>query len=141
MSALYETRVTAVGGRNGAVCSDDGLLELALALPRELGGRGNATNPEQLFAAGYAACFGNAVIHVARSKNTTIKDHDVRVAAKVGMIPNGIGAFSLTVALEVTIAGVAQAVAEQVVADAHKVCPYSNAVKGNIEVALSTRTS
>lgn len=140
MSALYDTRVTAVGGRNGVVRSDDGLLELSLALPEALGGRGDATNPEQLFAAGYAACFGNAVIHVTRSKDTKVRDHEVMVAATVGMTPNGSGGFGLTVALDVTIAGVSREVAEQIVADAHSVCPYSNAVKGNIDVVLSVQT-
>jgi Ohr subfamily peroxiredoxin len=129
-----------VGGRNGVVRSDDGLLELTLALPEALGGRGGGTNPEQLFAAGYAACFGNAVIHVTRSKDTKIMDDEVRVVATVGLTPNGSGGFGLSVALDVTIAGVSQAVAEQIVADAHRVCPYSNALKGNIDVVLSVGT-
>jgi Ohr subfamily peroxiredoxin len=140
MSVLYATEVTAVGGRNGVVRSDDGLLELTLALPEALGGRGGATNPEQLFAAGYAACFGNALIHVTRSQDTKVRDHDVTVVATVGMTSNGSGGFGLTVALDVTIAGVSRAVAEQIVADAHRVCPYSNAVKGNIDVILSVGT-
>lgn len=137
MSTLYSTTVNAVGGRSGTVKSDDGLLELKLALPQKLGGKGDATNPEQLFAAGYAACFGNAVIHVTRNKDNKVKDDDVTVVATIGMAPNDAGGFGLTVALDVTIAGVSQADAEEVVAAAHQVCPYSNAVKGNIDVKIT----
>jgi len=137
MSTLYSTTVNAVGGRSGTVKSDDGLLELPLALPKKLGGKGDATNPEQLFAAGYAACFGNAVIHVTRNKDHKVKDDDITVEATVGMSPNGTGGFGLTVALDVTIAGVSQAEAEDVVAAAHQACPYSNAVKGNIDVKIT----
>ncbi len=140
MSALYSTKVTATGGRSGTVRSDDGLIGLQLAMPAALGGKGGATNPEQLFAAGYAACFGNAVIHVTRNKDKKIRDNDVDVAATVGMEPNGSGGFALTVALDVTITGVDQAIAEEIVAEAHKVCPYSNATRGNIDVALSVHT-
>ena len=140
MSAIYSTTVTAVGGRAGTVKSDDGLLELNLSLPKKLGGKEEATNPEQLFAAGYAACFGNAVIHVTRNKDNKIKDDDVAVIAMVGMAPNGNGGFALTVALDITIAGVDQASAEEIVAAAHEACPYSNAVKGNIDVELSVKT-
>jgi Ohr subfamily peroxiredoxin len=140
MSALYSTRVTAVGGRNGTVRSDDGLVDLQLALPPGLGGKGGATNPEQLFAAGYAACFGNAVIHVTRNREAKIRDNDVEVIATVGITPNGSGGFGLTVALDVTLAGVDQAKAEEFVAEAHKVCPYSNATRGNIDVSLSVHT-
>lgn len=137
MSTLYSTKVTAVGGRAGTVRSDDGLLDLSLALPTPLGGKGDATNPEQLFAAGYAACFENAVIHVTRSASDKVKDDDIVVVAEVGMQPNGAGGFALTVALDVTITGLDQATAEDVVAKAHAVCPYSNAVKGNIDVAIA----
>ncbi|WP_454883371.1 organic hydroperoxide resistance protein [Sphingomonas oryzagri] len=138
MSELYSTTVTAIGGRNGTARSEDGLLDLHLALPKSLGGQGDATNPEQLFGAGYAACFGNAVIHVTRNKEKKIQDNDVEVIATVGMSPNGSGGFGLSVKLDVTIAGVDQAAAEAIVADAHKACPYSNAVRGNIDVTLST---
>lgn len=137
MSTLYSTRVTAIGGRAGTVKSDDGLLDLSLALPAALGGKGDATNPEQLFAAGYAACFENAVIHVTRSASDKVRDDDIVVVADVGMQPNGEGGFALTVALDVTITGLDQATAEDVVARAHAVCPYSNAVKGNIDVAIA----
>ncbi len=140
MSTLYSTKVTAVGGRNGTIRSDDGLLDLPLALPKALGGKGGATNPEQLFAAGYAACFGNAVIHSTRNKESKIQDNDIDVVATVGMEPNGSGGFALTVALDVTISGVDLATAEAIVSEAHKVCPYSNAVRGNINVALNVNT-
>lgn len=140
MRALYSTTVNAVGGRNGTVRSTDGLLDLTLAMPSALGGRGGATNPEQLFAAGYAACFGNALIHVARNKEHKIKDGDVEVRATVGLEPNGSGGFALAVALDVTLAGVDQATAEAIVAQAHEVCPYSNATRGNIDVVLSVKT-
>lgn len=85
MSTIYSATVTAVGGRAGTVKSDDGLLGLNLSLPKKLGGKEDATNPEQLFAAGYAACFGNAVIHVTRNKDNKVKDDDVAVVATVGM--------------------------------------------------------
>jgi Ohr subfamily peroxiredoxin len=137
MSTLYSTKVTAVGGRNGTVRSDDGLLVLSLALPEVLGGRGKATNPEQLFAAGYAACFENAVIHVARNQSSKVKDDAIEVVAEVGLMPNNEGGFALTVTLNVSIAGLDRETAERVVQQAHAVCPYSNAVKGNIDVAIA----
>ncbi|KAF1697282.1 Ohr subfamily peroxiredoxin [Pseudoxanthomonas jiangsuensis] len=139
MNPLYSTRITAIGGRSGSVRSDDGLLELPLALPKALGGAGAATNPEQLFAAGYAACFGNAVIHGTRGQQKKIRDDEVEVAATVGLVPDANGGFALTVAMEVTLAGVDQAEAEAIVAAAHRICPYSNAIKGNIDVAFSVR--
>ena len=140
MSALYSTTVNAIGGRNGTAKSADGLLDLGLAMPGSFGGKGGATNPEQLFAAGYAACFGNAVIHVARKKDRAIRDEDVEVAANVGLMPNDSGGFALAVALDVTLTGVDQATAEAIVDEAHQVCPYSNATRGNVDVALSVKT-
>lgn len=139
MSTLYSTKVTATGGRSGRVASDDGLLELDLAMPESLGGKGGATNPEQLFAAGYAACFGNAVIHVTRNTHK-IADDDVTVTGTVSMAPNANGGFQLAVALDVAIAGVDQETAEEIVEKAHQACPYSNAVRGNIDVAISVRS-
>ncbi|GLK82878.1 organic hydroperoxide resistance protein [Ancylobacter defluvii] len=136
MSTLYSTKVAAIGGRSGTVRSEDGLLDLPLALPTTMGGKGGATNPEQLFAAGYAACFENAVIHVTRNKTTRVKDADIVVVAEVGLSPNGSGGFALSVALDVTITGVDQATAEEIVQAAHATCPYSNAVKDNIDVAI-----
>lgn len=139
MTTLYSTTVKATGGRNGTVRSDDGLLDLALAMPRNLGGKGDATNPEQLFAAGYAACFGNAVIEATRKAEHRITDDAVDVAARVEMRTDAGGAFGLAVALEVTIAGVDLESAQAIVARAHQICPYSNATRGNVEVALSVR--
>ena len=139
MKILYPAQVPATGGRSGCVASDDGLLEVDLALPAALGGKGGATNPEQLFAAGYAACFGNAVIHVTRNTHK-IADDDVTVIGTVSMSPNAEGGFVLSVALDVAVAGVDQDTAEKIVAQAHEVCPYSNAVRGNVDVELSVRT-
>ncbi|OAN90606.1 Ohr subfamily peroxiredoxin [Marinobacter sp. EhC06] len=140
MSTLYTATATATGGRNGAVRSDDGQLDLELALPVSMGGKGGATNPEQLFAAGYAACFGNAVIHATRKEEVKVRDNDVEVTATVGIGPNDSGGFGLTVALDVTLAGVDQITAEKIVTAAHEVCPYSNATRGNVDVKLSVFT-
>jgi len=140
MSALYTTKAIAVGGRQGTVRTEDGLLDVQLALPASLGGKGGATNPEQLFAAGYAACFENAVIHVSRGKDARVGDKDIVVEATVGLLPNGAGGFVLSVAMDVAITGLDQATAEEIVATAHAVCPYSNAIKGNIDVAISVTT-
>lgn len=133
MSALYSTRASALSGRNGQVSSDDGKLSLSLSYPKELGGTGEATNPEQLFAAGYAACFSNAILHVAREQKLALKQ--APVSAQVGLIANQAGGFGLTVSLSVTL-DLAQDAAQQLVTIAHQVCPYSNAVRGNIDVAL-----
>jgi Ohr subfamily peroxiredoxin len=141
METLYSTRVTAIGGRSGTIRSDDGLLDLSLALPKSMGGKGGATNPEQLFAAGYAACFENAVIHVARNKAAKVKDDGVVVIAEVALLPNGSGGFVLSVALDVAITGLDLATAEEIVQAAHATCPYSNAVKGNIDVAITVTTN
>lgn len=136
MSHLYTTRVNAYGGRSGTIKSEDGILDMPLAMPKELGGKGGATNPEQLFAAGYAACFENAVIHVTRGQADKVRDNDIEVACEVGLLPNGEGGFKLAVTLEVEIAGVDQAKAEEIVKAAHAVCPYSNAIRGNVDVNL-----
>jgi len=88
MGHLYTTKVTAIGGRSGTVRSEDGILDLQLAMPKELGGKGGATNPEQLFAAGYAACFENAVIHVTRAQADRVRDEDVEVTGEVGLLPD-----------------------------------------------------
>lgn len=140
MSHLYTTRVTAVGGRSGTIKSEDGILDLQLAMPKELGGKGGATNPEQLFAAGYAACFENAVIHVTRAQEDKARDNDIEVVGEVGLLPNGVGGFNLAVTLDVEIAGFDQAKAEEIVQAAHAVCPYSNAIKGNVDVKIKVST-
>jgi len=131
---MYSTKVTASGGRHGHIRSEDGLLDLKLALPRELGGKGDATNPEQLFAGGYAACFESALLRVSREAGLRFADPDVEVTAEVGIRRNDAGAFVLSAALAITIAGVDQKKAEDLVEAAHKICPYSNAIRGNVDV-------
>jgi lipoyl-dependent peroxiredoxin len=140
MNVVYSTTVSAVGGRDGTVRSDDGILDLKVALPHSLGGEGGATNPEQLFAGGYAACFANAVIHATRSKTHELVDQDIEVIAEVDLGANLDGSFELSLSLIVMIAGVGQETAEQIVNSAHAICPYSNAVRGNINVSTSVIT-
>ncbi|MET9231385.1 organic hydroperoxide resistance protein [Lentzea sp. NPDC003310] len=137
MEALYTAEATAYGeGRNGEVRSSDGVIDEVLSVPKEMGGPGgDATNPEQLFAAGYSACFNSAIAAVARAGKIQIASSEV--TAKVGIGSNGAGGFQLAVELAVTIPGLDQAVAEKLVEQAHQVCPYSNATRGNIEVALT----
>lgn len=130
---LYTATATAIGGRDGKARSDDGKLEVAIAPPRELGGNGAGTNPEQLFAAGYAACFGSALSHVARLQK--IQTGPVAVTAKVAIGPAGAG-FGLAVELVVDVPELDRASAEALIATAHQVCPYSNATRGNIAVDL-----
>jgi osmotically inducible protein OsmC len=135
MASLYSTKVTATGGRHGSIRSEDGLLDLKLALPRALGGMGDATNPEQLFAGGYAACFENALLHVSRDTGHRFADDDIDVVAKIDLSRNETGGFVLAAALAVTIAGIDQQAAERLVQGAHAICPYSNAIRGNVDVA------
>jgi lipoyl-dependent peroxiredoxin len=137
VSTLYSAKVTASGGRHGSIRSDDGLLELKLALPKSLGGTGGATNPEQLFAGGYAACFENALLRVSREAGHRFADDDVEVVAEIGLSRNDAGAFVLSAALAVTIAGVDAPTAESLVQGAHAICPYSNAIKGNVDVGTT----
>ncbi|MBN9232721.1 MULTISPECIES: organic hydroperoxide resistance protein [Phyllobacteriaceae] len=137
MSALYSTEARAVGGRAGHVKSSDGLISLDLAMPKELGGKGGATNPEQLFAAGYSACFESAMRFIAGKQKLSLTD--AAVTAKIDLLPNGEGGFRLGAALTAETKGLDQAAAEALVAAAHKVCPYSNALKGNVDVALSVQ--
>ena len=134
---VYSTKVTATGGRHGTIRSQDGLLDLKLALPLTLGGKGDATNPEQLFAGGYAACFENALFHVSREARRHFADSDIEVVAQIGLSRNESGAFLLSAALAVTMAGVDQKTAEQFVDGAHAICPYSNAIKGNVDVQIA----
>lgn len=136
MSDLYTAAVTAVGGRQGRILSADGVLDLPLALPKELGGPGGAvTNPEQLFAAGYAACFENALLRVARERKAPIRDSSV--TAHVGIGRGVDGFFRLSVAMDVSIPGRDPAEVEEMVRIAHEeVCPYSRATRGNLDVAF-----
>jgi lipoyl-dependent peroxiredoxin len=137
MSNLYFTKVTATGGRHGHIRSEDGLLEMKLALPRELGGKGDATNPETLFAGGYAACFENALLRVSREKGLRFADGDVEVIAEIGLSRNDSGNFVLSAALAVAVTGVDQKTAEDLAESAHQICPYSNAIRGNVEVGIT----
>jgi lipoyl-dependent peroxiredoxin len=135
MKALYTAAATATGGRQGRVRSTDGVLALDLALPTELGGPGGAaTNPEQLFAAGYAACFDNAMRRVAREQKTPIGQ--TSVTARIGIGRNDAGYYELGAELHVQLPDLEREVAEQIVARAHQICPYSNAVRGNLDVKV-----
>jgi lipoyl-dependent peroxiredoxin len=136
-NTLYSTKVTATGGRNGSIRSDAGLLDLKLAMPRTLGGKGDATNPEQLFAGGYAACFENALLRVSRETRHHFVDGDVEVVAEIGLSRNDSGAFVLSAALSVTMAGIDRLTAEQLVKRADAICPYSNAIRGNVDVQIA----
>ena len=136
-NTLYSTKVTATGGRHGNIRSDDGHLDIKLALPRQLGGKGDATNPETLFAGGYAACFENALLRVSREGGLRLADEDVKVIAEIGLSRNESGGFVLSAALEVTVTGVNQKKAEELVESAHKICPHSNAIRGNVDVAIT----
>ena len=137
MKIFYTSIATATGdGReNGHVRSSDGVIDVEIAVPVELGGKGGATNPEQLFAAGYSACFLNALRRVARRAGADVDGTEV--TAEVGIGAAGEGAFGLAVTLRVLVPKVERDRAEELVAAAHKVCPYSNATRGNIEVALA----
>src|SRR4051794_21209424 len=136
MAAVYTAVATATGeGRNGHARSSDGLVDVDLATSKEMGGAGGATNPEQLFAAGYAACFHSALKVVGRREKADV-DGSV-VDAEVGIGPTARGGWGVEGALNVPLPQVDPAAAERIVAAAHEVCPYSNATRGNIEVTLS----
>jgi len=134
--ALYTAHATATGGREGAARSDDGVLDIKLTTPKELGGAGGAgTNPEQLFAAGYSACFLGAMKFVAGQEKIALPA-DVSIAGSVGIgqIPGG---FGIEVELKIALPGMDRAAAQALVDKAHQVCPYSNATRGNIDVTLT----
>jgi Ohr subfamily peroxiredoxin len=132
---LYTAQALATGeGRAGHVASDDGIIDLDLAFPKELGGAGGASNPEQLFAAGYSACFHSALLRVA--KEAGVPTAGSSVTARVGLGPNAQGGFGIAVALTVSLPGVDNEAATKLVEAAHQVCPYSNATRGNIDVVL-----
>lgn len=136
MDALYTATATARGGRNGEVATDDGIVKFRLSIPKSMGGPGapGTTNPEQLFASGYAACFGSAVEFVARQKKVQLQT--VEVTAHVGIGAKAGGGFQLGANLDVRLPGVDRATAQSLVDAAHQVCPYSNATRGNMEVNL-----
>ena len=131
---IYTAHAHTTGGRDGRSVSDDGLLDVKLSPPKAMGGAGNATNPEQLFAAGYSACFMGALKHVAGMKKIAVPaDAAIDASVDIGPIPAG---FGIAAKLVVSLPGLERAVAEDLVNTAHQVCPYSNATRGNIEVTL-----
>ncbi|MFS1513353.1 organic hydroperoxide resistance protein [Chengkuizengella sp. SCS-71B] len=135
MEVLYTATATATGGRDGKVISDDNVINLDLKTPKELGGPGgHATNPEQLFAAGYSACFDSALKVVLRNKKVEVKSTAVTGKVSIGKDPEG--GFKIGAELLVKIEGIEQAQALELVKAAHQVCPYSKATRGNIEVKL-----
>ncbi len=136
MKTIYTTSAVASGnGRDGRIASLDGLLAADVRMPPELGGQGGATNPEQLFAAGYAACFHSALKLVAGAHDADTSDSEVVADVSLGALDGG--AFGLSVSLEVSLPALEPGDAQALVERAHQVCPYSNAVRGNVEVSLS----
>ncbi|MDT9696762.1 organic hydroperoxide resistance protein [Streptomyces sp. P17] len=131
---MYVAEATAHGGRDGYVTSQDGQLQLRVAMPPQLGGDGNGTNPEQLFAAGYSSCFHNALVLVGRRAGFDLSASTV--AAKVGIGPNKQQGYGLAVALSVSLPVLDADMAAKLVDAAHEVCPYSNATRGNIDVTI-----
>jgi Ohr subfamily peroxiredoxin len=132
---LYTARTHTTSGRDGRATSDDGMLDVQLNPPKSLGGNGSATNPEQLFAAGYSACFLSAVKFVAGQKKITVPaDASIDARVDLGPIPQG---FGLRVELVIHLPGMERGFAEDLVNAAHQVCPYSNATRGNIDVVLT----
>lgn len=135
MKTLYTATVTATGGRDGRAVSSDNILDVKLATPKELGGAGGAaTNPEQLFAAGYSACFIGALKFVAGQTKAALPA-DTAITAEVG-IGQIEGGFGLDIDLRISLPGLEQSAAQALVDAAHKVCPYSNATRGNVDVRL-----
>jgi Ohr subfamily peroxiredoxin len=136
MATIYTAEALSTGaGRNGHVRTSEGTLDLDMAIPKEMGGSGAGANPELLFAAGYAACFHSALQGVARAAKVSLGDSSV--GARVGIGPNDAGGFALTVHLEVVIPDLPHEQAQALADEAHTVCPYSNATRGNIDVTVS----
>ena len=138
MKPLYTAHGSATGGREGHGASSDNIVDVTLTTPKELGGNGaTGTNPEQLFAIGYSACFLGAMKFVAGQEKTKVPD-DAKVAADVGIGPRDDGTgFGITVALTITVPGMAKAEAEELVRKADVVCPYSHSLRGNVPVTLT----
>jgi Ohr subfamily peroxiredoxin len=135
MKVLYTAEATVHGGREGEARSSDGNLIVKLRPPKEMGGSGEGTNPEQLFAVGYAACFQSALMRVAQRDHVDASQSTI--TSRVGIGPNGQGGFGLEVELRVSLPGVDTATGEKLLELAHQVCPYSNATRGNIPVKLT----
>ncbi|GGC77207.1 organic hydroperoxide resistance protein [Undibacterium terreum] len=139
MQVLYTATATATGGRDGRAVSSDNQLSVKLTTPKELGGGGGeGTNPEQMFAAGYSACFIGAMKFVAAATKVTLPA-DTAITGQVGIGPNDKGGFGLTVALSVNVPGMDKAEVQALVDKAHQVCPYSNATRGNIDVKITVQ--
>ena len=139
MKFMYTAEVTTVGARHGHATSSDGLIDLELARPVEMGGTGKATNPEQLFGAAYSACFGGAIEYNAQQKKIKTGDITVKSRVSLGRFDAGEGeGFGIKVDLDVTLPEMEQADAQELVAWAHRTCPYSNATRGNVEVNITT---
>ena len=137
MKAIYTAHGSATGGRDGKGRTDDGKVDVTLSVPKEMGGTGNGTNPEQLFSVGYSACYLGALKFVAGKEKIKVSD-DAKVSANVGIGErDDKQGFGLTVALQVSLPGIDKAKAEDLVKKAHVVCPYSNATKGNIQVTTT----
>ena len=133
----YRTSATAIGGRDGRAFTDDKRIDLKLATPNEIGGPGgDGTNPEQLFAVGYSACFLSA-LHLVAGKQKVDLRRETSITANVGIGPNGSGGFGLAIALVADLPGIDRTIAKQLAAAAHKVCPYSNAIHNNVVVHIS----
>lgn len=136
MKTLYTASATTVGGRSGHVKSDDGVLDLDLSVPKEMGGQGGQkTNPEQLFAAGYSACYGSALQAVAKERKVDLGDFSVTAEVSIGKTEED--EFQLSVILDTYIPGVDVETGESLVNEAHEVCPYSRATRDNIDVTLN----
>jgi osmotically inducible protein OsmC len=132
---MYTAQTHTTGGRDGKAVSDDGLLNVNLSVPKGMGGAGTATNPEQLFAAGYSACFMGALKHVAGVKKIKVPDNaSIDASVDIGPIPQG---FGIAVKLAVALPALEREVAQDLVDAAHQVCPYSNATRGNIDVEIT----
>ncbi len=133
----YSTTATATGGRDGHARSEDGRVDVKLSTPKELGGAGGeGSNPEQLFAAGYSACFIGALKVAGQQLKVKVPD-DVAVTATVGIGPRAAGGFGITTELTVSLPGIEREQAETLVETAHQICPYSNATRGNVDVGLT----
>lgn len=135
MSTLYLAHATAYNGREGRVATDDGAVDLMLVRPKEMGGPGGAgTNPEQLFACGYAACFGATLQAIARARKLTLGRNEV--SAHIGLVKRPEGGFVLSAKLDVTLSGISDVDGASLVDAAHNTCPYSNSIKATVQVEI-----
>lgn len=137
VNAIYKTKATATGGRDGAARSEDGSVDVKLVVPKEMGGPGGeGANPEKLFAAGYSACFLGAMKAVSGKEGVKVPQ-DATVTAEIGFGPRDEGGYGITADLTINLPGVDRADAERLMHAAHQVCPYSNATRGNVNVGLT----